>query len=112
MSCNNKEFKWPKTLSLTEEATDKQVAEVDSKARRTDRTETALTAIRSEGMLMQTDFCRPFKPRGGFKKDRQEGQKPLKQQQGGAKHIDLKALRKNEDPIRIEKAQRQDGQSK
>ena len=38
---------------------------------------------------------RPFKPKRGFKKDRREGQ-IAKPQQGGGKHIDLKALRNNE----------------
>ena len=45
--------------------------------------------------------CRPFKPKGGFKKDRNESQKPI-QQRDGAKHIDLKALRKNDNPVRTE----------
>lgn len=46
--------------------------------------------------------CRPFKPKGGFKKDRREEDKPVKQQRDGAKHIDLKALRNEDKAVRAE----------
>ena len=49
---------------------------------------------------------RPFKPKGGFKRDRREGQLPARKQQGTGKHIDLKALRNNGDPVKTEKSKR------
>lgn len=69
----------------------------------------ALTTEKSAGKYKPTKtdgVYRPFKPKGGnFKKDRREDKQPIKQQQGG-KHIDLKALRNNGDPVRVERAER------
>ena len=52
---------------------------------------------------------RSLQPKGGFKRDRREGQLPARQKQGADKHIDLKALRNNGDPLKAEKGKRPAG---
>ena len=48
---------------------------------------------------------RSFRPKGGFKRDRRDGQLPARQQKAG-KHIDLKALRNDGNPLRGEKGKK------
>ena len=49
---------------------------------------------------------RSFRPKSGFKRDHREGQMAPRRQVDGEKHIDLKALRKDRDPLRSDKGKR------
>ena len=49
---------------------------------------------------------RSFQPKSGFKRDRREGGQAPRKQGDGVKHINLKALRNNGDPLRSDKGKR------
>lgn len=53
-----------------------------------------------EQVILTKWLCRPFRPNGGFKRDRRDGQNIQRQNKQPGKHIDLNALRNNGNPIR------------
>ena len=69
-----------------------------------------LDRVTRTGNYNQGDYhgntYRSFRPKSGFKRDRREGQMAPRKQVDGGKHIDLKALRNNGDPLRSDKGKR------